>query len=80
MGGFAANRDARNFQVTDVPIDGSLGDTQLVRQLLAGGASPSAEELHQLKEPIGAAHTALLFPGSSTALAHQERGVHKPTG
>jgi len=52
----AADGDAGEREVPDVPVDGPFGDLELGGDALGGDQAAPAEELDQLEESVGAAH------------------------
>ena len=54
--GLAVDRHPGRLQVGDVAIDGSLGNLEPRAELLGGDQTATTQMLHDLKEPVGAAH------------------------
>jgi hypothetical protein len=56
----ALNGNSRQGEIADIAIDGSLGDREKIGELGGGREPLRSQVLHDLKEPVGAAHAATL--------------------
>ena len=62
------DRHAGRLQVGDIAIDGAVGHLEPLAELLRGDQPATPQMLHDLKEPVGAAHA--VFPSCLCGRGH----------